>query len=93
MRRDCTEGWVHAICERSHLHLSFHLSKDGHMSLEMDGEASVNECDNYRAVPPCFNGSRVTHLSVTICDEVCVFSCVYVFVCERTHGKWYLAYM
>lgn len=65
-------GWVQAICERSHLHLSVHLSKDGHASAEMDGEVSVNECDNYHAVSPCLNRSRVTHLSVTICNGVCV---------------------
>ena len=75
------EGWVQTICERSHLHLSFHLFKDGHMSCEIDGEASVNKCNNYHVISPCFNGlSGVTHLSVTICDGRCVRLCVYTCV-------------
>lgn len=45
------------------------------MSSEMDGEASVNECDNNDAGSPCFNGSRVTHLSVTL-----------LYVCSRVQG-------
>lgn len=71
---------VQAIYERSQLHLSSHISEDGHMSSEMDGEASVNDCDNYPGVSPCFHGSRATHLSVTICDEVCLCDCVFILV-------------
>lgn len=68
---------------RGHTSISlFHLFKDGHMS-EMDGEASVNKCDNYHVISPCFYGlSGVTHLSVTICDGGCVRLCVsYVCTC------------
>lgn len=75
------EGWVQAICERSQLHLSVHLSKDGHLSCGMDGEASVNECDNNHTISPCFSGSRVTHLSVTLRDGVCVLPCLPVCLC------------
>lgn len=28
--RNCTEGWVQKISQRSHFHLSLHPSKDGH---------------------------------------------------------------
>lgn len=58
---------------RGHSFISpFIRPEDGHASSETDGEASVNECDNNRAVSPCSSGSGVTHLSLTLHDGVCV---------------------
>lgn len=71
MRLEGGEGGVRQSA-RGHTSISsLRPSEDGHMSREMDGEASVNECENH-AGSPCFSGSEVSHLSVTICDGVCV---------------------
>lgn len=84
-RRGRTEGQVQAICEGSQLHLPLRPPpKDGHASSETDGEASVNECDNNRAVSPCSSGSGVTHLSLTLRDGLCVVPRVRPSVCVRT---------